>query len=206
MQSDLQNILERVKQLYYKYGIKSVTMDDVASELGISKKTLYQYFTDKNELVEKVFNYDFEQRRSILDAVFMDEKNAIEELVDLHHCIHEFLLQHNPATFYDLKKYYPQLYEQHMTNKLNKMYDNVLKNLKKGKLTGLYRNDMNEEIIAKYTVMNTFKLADNETVLNQELSSEFFTEVLIYHIRGIASKKRHEILENYINKIKSYTK
>ena len=105
-----EQILKSVAGLYQRYGIKSVTMDDVATHLGISKKTLYQYFRDKEDLVRKVTLADKEQRHFILQAVQSVERNAIEELFEVYKILKAMFRQENPAILYDLRKYYPELY------------------------------------------------------------------------------------------------
>ncbi len=83
MNEELKNILLKVRELYMKYGIKSITMDDVASELGISKKTLYQYVTDKDDLVGKFIDNEIELRQEEICKCFKTGFNAIEELFEI---------------------------------------------------------------------------------------------------------------------------
>lgn len=203
MDEELLKILDRVSQLYNKYGIKSITMDDVARELGISKKTLYQYVTDKNDLVSKVIQIDIEKRKLEFDKVFGQDKNAVEELLEMHKMVHGQIKGFNPSTDYDLRKYYPDLYRQMLEVRQNHMYEKVLSNLQKGKNQGLYRKELNQKVIAKLTISRIFQIIDNETVSVTEFtSSEFFTEVLIYHIRGIANENGLKVLEQNIHKLK----
>jgi TetR/AcrR family transcriptional regulator, cholesterol catabolism regulator len=206
MNDELKNIIERVSLLYNKYGIKSITMDDVARELGISKKTLYQYIKDKNELVTKVVQLDIEKRSNEFDSVFGQDKNAIEELVEMHKTVHSQMKGFNPSTDYDLRKYYPDLYRQMLEERKKKMFDNVIGNLRKGKAQGIYRKELKETVIAKLTIVRIFQMIGNETVSVSEFTSpEFFTEVLTYHIRGIANEKGLKVLEQNIHKLKDKT-
>jgi len=207
MNEELVNILERVKCLYQKYGIKSITMDDVSRELGISKKTLYQYVTDKTDLVAKVLELDMNQRKCEFEGLQNDNKNAIEELIDVHRFVFKKFMGYNPSTEYDLRKYYPDLYRKTAEEKHHKMYDKVLENIKRGKAQGLYRQDLNEEIITKVTVMRSEISGSIESFTNSELfSPEFFTEIMIYHIRGIANEKGIKFLEDnqhkFVNTLK----
>jgi len=202
MTDELKNILERVRLLYNKYGIKSITMDDVARELGISKKTLYQYVVDKTDLVQKTMQLGYEKHQCEFDAVFCCDKNAIEELIDMHRLVNGTMKEFNPSTDYDLRKYYPEIFRQIQEMRKQRMYQNVLSNLKKGKEQGIYRKELNESVIAKLTIIRIFQMLDNETVTLTEFTSpEFFTEVLIYHIRGIANEKGLNILEQNIHKL-----
>lgn len=202
MNEELKQIIEKVRVLYFKYGIKSVTMDDVARELGMSKKTLYQHVCDKNDLVQKVVTYVMERDHGEFDNIFENNKNAIEELIEMTLYINKVMRNHNPSTFYDLKKYYPELHKTMMSQRRDKMYQHTLNNLKKGKEQGIYRAEIKEDIIAKYTTILTFQTFENDTLdMNEFTSPDFFNEVFSYHIRGIANAKGLEILEHNMNKI-----
>ena len=107
MNEELENILGKVRELYMKYGIKSITMDDVARELAISKKTLYQYVTDKDDLVGKFIDNEIEIRQVQICKCFRVGYNAIEELFEIAAFMNKLMREQNPATEYDLKKYYP---------------------------------------------------------------------------------------------------
>ncbi len=109
MDEKLKNILLRVYKLYNRFGIKSVTMDDVARELGISKKTLYQCVKDKSELVEKVVFFNTIHHRDLIYKIVAQKHNAIEELLEVNRYMNEMLKEQNPTLDYDLRKYYPEI-------------------------------------------------------------------------------------------------
>ncbi len=202
MNKELQNILEKVGELYNKYGIKSVTMDDVARELGISKKTLYQHVENKNELVEKVLDYIVNQNDCSFQKLADKNLNAVEEVLGISIHIIKTVQEHNPSTEYDLKKYYPELFKKLNEIRKEKMYTSVINNIIKGKNEGLYRNDLDEEIIAKMHTSRFLNLT-NDQIINQEeiLKPRFIYEMFIYHIRGMANKMGIEILEKTLQKI-----
>jgi hypothetical protein len=113
------------------------------------------------------------------------------------------LKEYNPSTAYDLKKYYPDLYRKFLEGRRQKMYEWILNNIKRGKAENLYRQELNEEIIAKLFVHRNEVITENEQFnLNEYTSPKFFTEILIYHIRGIANEKGIEILNESLHKIK----
>ena len=196
MCEELKNILARVRCLYQKYGIKSVTMDDVAHELGISKKTLYQYVKDKNDLVEHVVNLELEEGLMSSKNADWDKLNAIEEMQEVHKMVDRMIKTHNPSTEYDLKKYYPEEYQKVQKVRRERIYNFMLNNIRKGKTEGLYRSEINEEYITKMHVSRVENAFDNNIFTSDEMSSSaLFYEVFIYHIRGIASEKGIEFLE-----------
>ena len=182
-----------------KYGIKSITMDDVARELGISKKTLYQYVTDKDDLVGKFIDNEIELRQKQICDCFTVGFNAIEELFEISLFMNKIMREQNPATEHDLKKYYPQHYQKIFKTRREAIYNYILLNLKKGKKEGLYREDMNEEIIAKLYVSRAENIHNNDIYSVEEFTSnKMYVELLTYHIRGIATEKGIIVFEKKI--------
>jgi AcrR family transcriptional regulator len=196
MNEEISKILDTVTQMYFKYGIKSVTMDDVSRELGISKKTLYLYFTDKTDLVGKAIDHAIDNISQKYQAVVARNLNAVEEILEFNRLGAEMIKTHNASTDYDLKKYYPELFDKIIRTRREKMYKMVLNNLKKGKTQGVFRKNLNEEIIAKLHVSRIMTMGENAFFTHDELlSSEVFREIYIYHIHGIANAKGLEILD-----------
>jgi TetR/AcrR family transcriptional regulator, cholesterol catabolism regulator len=199
MNEDLKNILLKVRELYMKYGIKSVTMDDVASEIGISKKTLYQFVTDKDELVGKIIDHEIILRQQEICNCFKVGYNAVEELFEISLFMNKQMREQNPATEHDLRKYYPHHYEKIVKIRKEGIYNYILLNLKKGKTEELYRAEMDEEVIAKLYLSRSEIIHTNDLFTVEELTSvKIFRELLIYHVRGIATEKGIEVLEKKI--------
>ena len=201
MNKEFENILEKVSVLYRKYGIKSVTMDDAAQELGISKKTLYQFVKDKTELVEKVVGHTRHCNFSTMKKIKGSSGNAIEELIEVSQRVNALMKDHSPSYEYDLKKYYPDIYRNLMSARRKLMYDSMLANIRKGKKEGIYRKELNEEIISKLHLLRVETLKSSEIFKEEEIhSAKFFLELFVYHIHGLATSKGLEVL--YKNKAK----
>lgn len=198
-----EEIFEKVLELYKKYGIKSVTMDDVSRELGISKKTLYTLVSDKKELVDKVIKYEFDNVRHCFSEVYDKEGiNAIEQLIEVNIFMRNQLKYYSPSFDYDLKKYYPHLYQKISEKRQQEMYLSVLGNMKKGKAEGIYRQDLKEEIIAKLYVTRIVHAHESEIISIEDfIAPEAYREYFVYHIRGIANEKGIKILESQIDKL-----
>lgn len=204
MNEELKNILLRVRELYMKYGIKSITMDDVSNELGISKKTLYQYVTDKDDLVGKFIDNEILLRQQEICKCFRVGYNAIEELFEISIFMNKLMKGQNPVTDHDLKKYYPHHYQKTIKTRREGIYSYILLNLKKGKKEELYREEMNEEIIAKLYLSRVENIHLNDLFSVEEFTSmKLFMELLTYHVRGIATQKGIKELEKNIEKILS---
>lgn len=185
-----------------KFGIKGITMDDVAKELGISKKTLYQHVSDKEDLVGKFIDNEITLRQNQICNCFKEGFNAIDELFEISFFMNKLMREQNPATEHDLKKYYPQQYEKILKVKREGMVNYILLNLKKGKNEGLYRNDMDDEIIAKLYLSRAESISASSLYTVEELTSvKIFIELLSHHIRGIATGKGLKELEKNIKKL-----
>ena len=197
MNQEVENILSKVAQMYLKYGIKSITMDDVARELAISKKTLYQHFENKNDLVNQVIEHEMGKRACEMKEIYSDKLNAIEELLLVNKHLMETIQNVNPSAKYDLKKYYPSLYQKVHTMQREKMYDAILNNIRKGKKEGLFRQELNEETITKVQVAMFENIDETDFIdIDEMRSPDFLRETFIYHIRGMANEKGVQFLEN----------
>lgn len=195
----MEEIIEKVLALYLKYGIKSVTMDDVARELGISKKTLYQHFSDKDDLVKKVINYHFERHDTEMSIKAQKCKNAIDELLRVSKHLSNFVNTINPSFTFDLQKYYSEIWGNIVQNRRNHIITQLKRNLERGIAEGFYRNDINIDIIVNY-YMRRIETSGNFDFQNnkQYTFEEVFNTLFIYHIRGISNKKGLAYLDNII--------
>ncbi|HUX94771.1 MAG TPA: TetR/AcrR family transcriptional regulator [Bacteroidales bacterium] len=202
MNEELKNILQKVRELYMKYGIKSITMDEVAMEMGISKKTLYQHVNDKDDLVGKYIDYEISVRQEEICKCFRKGCNAVEELFEISSFMNKLIRDRNPATEHDLKKYYPHHYQKIVKARREGVYKYILQNLNKGKEEGLYRGELKGEIIAKLYLSRSESIHLNDIFTIEEFTSyELFVELLTYHIRGIATPKGIVVFEKKLNQL-----
>lgn len=203
MNSKREEIIQKVRELYNRYGIRSVTMDDVVREVGISKKTLYQYFNDKSALVTAVIKCDADLKMEDHNNALLGASNAIEMMLAFYDFQARMIKEYNPSLIYDLNKYYPQVHNDFLKTKREMIYENILTNLTRGKSEGLYRDDLQEEVIATLNLLRVEAFM-NSAVVNAEeiLTSEFFKEMFKYHMYGIVSEKGRKILEQNIDKLK----
>ena len=203
MNDKVQGILSHVSKLYHRYGIKSVTMDDVAHHLCISKKTLYEYFQDKKDLVTKVLDAEHSGNCMVFEEIMKRKLNAIEELFEMYKSIKKMIQDYNQSMDYDIRKYYPDLYTRVREARRSAMVGNSLINMKKGKKEGLYRKDLNEDILARLHMFRIENLADNELFSTDELNSfEVFHELFVYHLQGIMSSKGRDFFEKNFGKFR----
>jgi len=203
MKDRVQGILNQVGKLYHRYGIKSVTMDDVASHLGISKKTLYEFFDDKKDLVNQVLRSEHKEHCREFDLILQQNLNAIEELFVIYKNIRQMIQDYNPSMDYDIRKYYPDLFVKIREIRRKTMLDNTIRNMVRGKEEGLYRNDLNTGVVARLHLFRIENLLENDLFSADELISfEIFHEIFVYHLQGIMSSKGREFFEKNFGKLR----
>lgn len=201
MNDELANILQKVRLLYRKYGIRSVTMDDVSRELGISKKTLYQYVRDKDELVREVIDLELSMGQEYLQLQCSEELNAVEQLGEIVACVSFMMKEYSAVIEYDLKKYYPDLYLKVREIKRDQMFKFLRANLAKGKQEGLYRKNMNVDILSKLNLSFIDSMFESEVISIPEfLDQRYFYEYFEYHLRGIVNENGLQVLEKELKK------
>lgn len=195
--------MEETSKLFIKYGIKSVSMDDISRHLGMSKKTLYQYFSDKKDLVLSVLKHHISDTNECFQRLAIDNGNAIDILVKVSQILIEKFGRINTSVTYDLQKYYPEAHRIMSDHKREHIIQNIIMNLNRGIKEGLYRSDLNTAVIAYFYMVrmdHVFMIdSDNEAFKNATME-EILKELFIYHIRGIANKKGLEYLENKLLK------
>jgi len=196
MEEQLQNIIEKVSELYMKYGIRSVTMDDVSRHLGISKKTLYSYVKDKKELVELTVKNHLEKNFKAEKDLKSQKLSAIDELLEVYRFAGEMIKDVNPSYQYDLQKYYPYLCDQFNHFKRENLFHIIKSNLEKGIKEGVYRQEMNVEIIARMHAFRHFKSGNvDQDDIEFMMKREAFKEIFLYHTHAIINQKGREILK-----------
>jgi AcrR family transcriptional regulator len=142
-------IVAEADKLFCQYGFKSVTMDDIAKHLGMSKKTIYQHFSDKDELVNILIKDKLTNQDCTMDACSANAENAVEEIFFAINNIHELLTNMNPKLFYDLQKYHPKAWLVFKDFKEQNLGKTILDNLERGIKEGLYRQEIKTDILTQ---------------------------------------------------------
>ena len=186
----LQNIIERVYTVFIQYGIKNVSMDDLCRELGISKKTLYKYVDNKQDLLLKVNEYIQNLISLRIEALKNADLNAIDVLLEMSKVSSENHTKINPMVNFEIRKYYPQVYATYFNQKKELIVESIMYNLDQGIKEGLYRQDLNKEIVAHlyFKKIEEFHSMEGDELKNFSYSAIF--EVMFEnHIRGISNEK-----------------
>jgi len=194
-------IILNASDLFLTYGFKSVTMDDISNKMGISKKTIYQHFSNKTDLVEATTMSLFKFISEGIDHICTLENCPIEEIYNIKQFVMKHLKDEKSSPQYQLQKYYPEISSTLKEKQFNIMHDCVIKNLERGIGLNLYRNSIDKEFIARmyFSGMNAIK--DKDLFSSDMFSMKALMDnYLEYHLRGISTKKGIEKLNKVINK------
>lgn len=197
MDEKAQNIVNQAIVLFTQYGVKSLTMDDLARHMGISKKTLYQVVPDKAELVSRGIQLYIDQDVCSLDKMHEESENAIEEMFLIAQKVSENLKQMHPSILFDLEKYYPKAFVQFQEYKMKIVMGSVSRNIEDGIAQGYYRDNINIPIVAGLYISRMDAIFDQKLFPASKYDiKDVYFEAIRYHIRGIASEKGIEYLKN----------
>lgn len=180
-------IIEKATHLFLKLGFKSVTMDDIAAQMGISKKTIYKYFENKEILIEAGVEYIHEIIKTKIQQIFLLNKNAVEENFIICEMFNELFQTDGDSPVYQLKKHYPLIYAVVREREAQQCKAIFFQNITKGIDEELYKNDINVEHAVLFYYMLIFGI--NETFQSEKDVVKLEFEALKYHIQSIATPK-----------------
>lgn len=193
-------ILEKSNELFLTLGFKSVTMDEIASALGVSKKTIYKYFKNKTELVDAVTNHTFNMISSGIDDICALKENPIDELFDIKQFVMSHLKDEKSSPQYQLQKYYPKIYMSLKQKQFQVMHGCVKENLKYGIELGIYRDNIDVEFIARIYFTGLIGIKDKDQFpLDNYSMKTLMNYYYEYHLRGICTEKGIKKLEQQLN-------
>lgn len=194
-------IIQEAKSLFMKLGIRSVSMDDIANHLGMSKKTIYQLFTDKDELVDNVIEADIQKIEA--ECIFCCElsADAIDEIFKTMEMIVVQFRNMNPMVLFDLQKYHHRSYEKFMKYKNTFLLEIINKNLIKGVKEGLYRKDIKIDILSKFRLESMMLSFNMETFPPEKYNIlEVTLEIIEHFLYGLATEKGYQLIVQYKKK------
>ncbi len=185
-----QKILDQTFDLIMKYGIKSVSMDDISKRIGISKKTIYQYFENKKGLIHEVIENHIEKDEADISSIITEASDAIDEMLLVAKHVLIFLRGMSPSMMFDTQKYYPQIWERVQTQHFSFIRNTIVENIKRGQDEGYYSDDMDADIISKMYVRQILTLADESVFpLSKYDRSDLYKALVTYHVRGLLNDK-----------------
>ncbi|OCB74315.1 TetR/AcrR family transcriptional regulator [Flavobacterium crassostreae] len=191
-----EKIIAKASELFLKFGFKSITMDDIATEMCISKKTIYKYFCNKELLIEESTNFIQKEIHQIIETITIQNHNAIEENFEIRKMFKEMFKSAENSPVYQLKKHYPEIYEKVILNEINQCDSIFRKNIQEGIKQGLYRNTINIDHYTKFYYNLIFSIKGSTS--SEKEGQQLELEILEYHTRAMATEKGIIELEKHL--------
>lgn len=193
-----ERILNKAQELMFQSGVKHVTMDDLANQLGISKKTIYQYFKDKDSLVSSVVEHELTNHSLLCNQCMQAADNAVHEIFLLMKVIQEMFNRMNPLALFEIEKYYPIAFEKIKKHKDDFIFSMISANLEKGITEGLYRKDVDVTILSKYR-LETSLIPFNIQVFHPSKFDllKVNLQIIEHFVYGVATLEGHKLMNTY---------
>ena len=191
-------ILQHAGSLFLRNGIKSVSMDDIATDLGMSKKTLYKTFANKDELVLAVMTTHLNSSQCECTSVASQAANAVEEMVMLSRWADQHFSHVHPSIFYDLKKYHPNTWALFSAHKSTFILDQITRNLRRGVAEGLFRADLDVEVLARLNLALIELAFDHDLYPPAQFNPQRVNKIFDQHfLLGVATLKGRSLFNKY---------
>lgn len=191
-------IIKGADELFTKYGLRSVTMDDIAKRVGISKKTIYQLFEDKDALVEIIVKQKLEEQYLAMQEIAKTYTNPIEEVLKMSEYIRTAMTNLHPSVVYDMQKFFPKSYENYNAHIDCCFKESFSNNIEKGIAMGLYRPNINADILSK------LRMVQIEIGFNPEIFpptkyklQDIQVEFIMHFLHGICTIKGHKMINKF---------
>ncbi len=193
-------ILEKAHDLFMQYGIRSITMDEIAAQLGISKKTIYQFFTDKDAMVEAVVNEVINRNEEDCRGYSLSAENAVHEIFVAMDFTQEMLKAMNPQIMYDLEKHHPAAYKRLKQYKYQFLFSTIKENLERGAREDIYRTDLNIDLTTRHRIESAFMPFNQEAFpQNKYPMNQTCQELAILFLHSICNPRGKKLIEKYLH-------
>ncbi|NOT52867.1 MAG: TetR/AcrR family transcriptional regulator [Chitinophagaceae bacterium] len=193
-----ERIQAKADELFMRYGIRSVSMDDIAADLAMSKKTLYQFFADKDELVDAVVDKELKKGQCDCMNCRTQSKDAVDEIFLTMEHIAEQFRNMNPMVIYDLEKFHAASYQKFLKHKNEFLMDVIRKNMERGIQEELFRPEINVDVMSKFR-LESMMIAFNMSVFppRKYNLAEVTQEFIEHYLYGLATLKGHKLILKY---------
>jgi TetR/AcrR family transcriptional regulator, cholesterol catabolism regulator len=195
-----ERILQKANDLFMRYGIRSITMDEIASQLGISKKTIYQFFTDKDAMVEAVVNDEMKRNEEGRRIYSQEAENAVHEIFLAMDGMQEMLKTVNPQLMYELEKHHPAAYKRLKQYKYHFLFSMVKENLLRGAGEDIYRAGLNVDLITRHRIESAFMPFNSDAFpQNKFPMNQTCQELAILFLYSVCNEKGKKLIEKYLS-------
>jgi AcrR family transcriptional regulator len=195
-----ERILEKATDLFMRYGIRSITMDEIAAQLGISKKTIYQFFTDKDAMVEAVVNAEMGRNEEECLYSSTTAENAVHEIFLAMDNLQEMLKGMNPQIIHDLEKHHPAAFKRLKQYKYQFLYTIIKENLERGVKEDVYRSDLNVELTTRHRIETAFMPFNQEAFpQNKYPMNQTCQDLAVLFLHSVCNIEGKKLIEKYLN-------
>jgi AcrR family transcriptional regulator len=192
-------ILEKARELFFSYGVKSVSMDDVARVAGVSKKTVYQFYSDKNELVNKIVEQLEESHLQLFNECAAKSKDAVEEVLMQSNAPFDTWASVNQSFYYELKKSFPENWQKLQDHKNKILLPGIIKNLKRGIQEKTFRQDLDVASIADIRLSHISDALQPSSFTERKLNEkELMNELTGFYLHAITTEQGKKLLYKYL--------
>ena len=191
-------ILNHAQKLFTRNGIKSVSMDDIAADMAISKKTLYKWFENKDQLVQAGMTRHLEGTQLDCNTMIQGSTSAIDELFQMLEWVKQEFSNVHPSIFYDLQKFHPTTWQLWQAHKTEFILSQIIQNLRRGIAEGLFRADLDVDVIARLRLAQIELQFDPDIYPARAFGNERVSVALLEHFMlGVATLKGHKLINEY---------
>lgn len=191
-------IRQKAHDLFMQYGLRSVSMDDIANSLGISKKTIYIYYADKDELVNAVVGTIIQRNQEVCDFDRDSAENAVHEIFLAVDLVNELFRSMNPSLLFDMQKYYPSAFKKFLAHKNDYLYGAIKANLVRGVKEELYRSDIDIDVLSRFRVEAIILPFNPDFHSNVKADlAEIQEELTMHFLYGLVSQKGYKLTLKY---------
>lgn len=185
-------------ELFRQYGFKTITMDDIARRAGISKKTLYQHFANKNEVVSETISW-YKEKIANNCCMIMDQAvNAVEAMVRVMEVFDQINRQMNPLAMLELERFFPEVFKAFRDSMVERDVQNIKENIERGMQDGLYRPDIDPEFMARYRMELSLLMYHPTLLINDRFNLQFVgREISEHFLYGIMTPKGEKLYQKY---------
>lgn len=197
-QDNKEKLLKGAEDLFLTNGVRSITMDDIARHLGISKKTIYQHFEDKDEIVALVLRSHMERQRHQFDEIASKSKNAVEEMVRLSVLLKESMRNVNASLLFELQKYHQRAWNTWLEFKRKDIHQSIIRNMRQGIAEGYFRNDINVDVLGRMRLEMVQMAFDNMVFPRESFNlSEVQAQLFDHFVHGLLTDKGKKLYQKY---------
>jgi len=190
--------VKKAHELFMRYGVRSVSMDEVANQLGMSKKTIYQFYADKDALVEDVIDIEINNSQSQCSQHKNKSENAVHEIFMAMDMLLELLTKMNPTVIFDMERYHPAAFKKYNDYKNKFLYAIIKENLDKGKHDGLYREEIQTDIMTRFRLASIFLVFNPDLFpMGKNTLPAVITEITDNFLYGLATTKGQKLIQKY---------